>query len=57
MQARTRDVFKSQVDEVQERRRQEDEQRSREAKYERACLLAEERAAEARQAALDRENE
>ena len=56
-QAQVRSIFKSQVDEVQERRRQEEDQKTREAKYERACLLAEERAAEARQAALDKENE
>ena len=55
-QARTRSVFKSQVDEVVERRRLEGEQAAREARYERARLQAEERAAEARREAMEKAN-
>ena len=55
-QARTRRVFSSQVEEVLEQRRIEEQQKAREARMERARPLAEERTEAERQAALDKAN-
>ena len=55
-QAQTRKVFSSQVQEVHEQKRIEEQQRAREARLDRSRLLAEERAEADRLAALDKAN-